>query len=187
MLQQKKTKKVFLHILHGNEYAFADERTRSYLIGCMEKVSRESDWQLYAFCMTNQKVYFVFEAKSLAALNRDLARLIDDFQKVCQQKLPDWWYRAMQIWIGQAKRLGSEQEMKECCCLIHKLPLKYGYVERLSDYWWSSYVTYAGIYERKIVSCEWLLGQFDDRQIHAQQKLREYHKSLEVPFEINNV
>ena len=70
--------------------------------------------------------------------------------------------------------------------MLHQLPLEYGYVERIADYWWSSYVTYAGIYDWGIVDCEWLLAQFAGQPSKARQKLKDYHRDRTTAFEVYN-
>ena len=55
MSHQTPVKRVFFHVLKGNEYAFADERTRKYLLNIMEEMQSNAKWKIYAFCMTNQE------------------------------------------------------------------------------------------------------------------------------------
>lgn len=176
MSHQTPVKRVFFHGLKGNKYAFADERTRKHLLNIMEEIQSNSNWKIYAFCMTDQEAYFVIEAKSLIALSRDLAIAAEHFEELCRKMLPKWWSESIHLQVGEGKRLRTEEEIKQYCCLLHQIPLKYGYVERLCDYWWSSYITYTGIYEWRMVSCEWLLQQFSEHPSKARQKLKDYHQ-----------
>lgn len=48
--------------------------------------------------------------------------------------------------------LEETQDLLRECCDIHQLPVKEGYVDQVSKYWWSSYLTYRGKYYWKFLN-----------------------------------
>lgn len=170
------SKKVYYYVLEGNCYAFADERTRMLLLELIGEVQKDAGWQIYAFCITNEALHFVAEAKSLAQIERDFQYIVKLFHGRCRKRLPGWWSEAVSISAGRGRCLKTDQEITESCCLIHRLPLEYEYVKHLGDYWWSSYITYAGIYEWQLVDCSFLMQYFSGEPSKARRALKKFHR-----------
>lgn len=174
---------VYFHVLRGNQYAFADERTKKYLLSILEEEQKHAHWHIYAFCMTNQEAYFIVATENMAVWEQDLQQATEQFLDTCRCRLPKWWSDEIKVKVGQARKLQTGKQVREYCYRLHQIPLECGYTERLSDYWWSSYLTYAGIYDWPIVECKWILQQFSDRPSIARQKLKECHVTTDITFE----
>ncbi len=180
------SKNVYYHILEGNCYAFADERTKKKLLDLICAAQREAGWTVYAFCVADDGAHFVTESESLIQINTDFAHIADLFRQECRRTLPDWWGEAVDIRIGEGKQLCTEREIVECCRRIHLLPLERSYVEHPGDYWWSSYVTYTDCYRWELVSCTRVLQYFSSDEAKAHHALRRYHKETVTPCDFYN-
>lgn len=180
MSYQIPVKGVFFHVIEGNKYAFADERTKKYLLDILENIHEHAVWHMYAFCITDQNAYFIVETQNMDAWMRDIEAAVRQFRDLCGIRLPKWWSDALAIRPGQAQQLQTEKEIKEYCCSLHRLPISYGYSEKLCDYWWSSYITYMGLYDWTFIDCDWILRQFSDQPFKARQMLKEYHSMSDI-------
>ena len=74
------------------------------------------------------------------------------------------------------KELDSLREIAARCRQIHRLPLEKGYVSRLDDYWWSSYITYAGEYDWEMVDCRIFSLYFSANPEVARRRLVKFHQ-----------
>lgn len=64
----------------------------------------------------------------------------------------------------------------ETCLDIHALCMKENYVERLKDYWWTSYQTYRGEYDWKFVDVSDVLKRLDDKPEESRLALQKLQR-----------
>lgn len=167
---------VYYHFLEGNDHILADERSKKKFLDFVFALYRERDWRIYAFCITDSGAYFITETEVGSRLQEDLQRAADNFLQ---------WYRCNAIQISGdslffraygEERINSVHEIALRCRQIHQIPLKVGYVHRIGDYWWSSYITYMGGYRWERVDCQPLAEYFSMNPETAKRKIRQFHK-----------
>lgn len=172
----KKTGKIFYHVLEGSRYLFADERDKKKFLDILFRVEKEEEWRVYAFCVTDSCAYFVIEADGVCSLRRGVQRAANEFLAGYRKDPSHRGSRETVLKSDVLRELGSLEEIAACCREIHRLPLEKGYVNRLDDYWWSSYITYAGEYEWNLVDCRILLLCFSADPDIARRRLVKFHQ-----------
>lgn len=176
MPYQKEIRKVYYHVLEGSRYIFADERNKKKLLDIVLDVQIEEGWMNYAFCVMDDRAYFVTEAAGRRAVHRGVQKMECRFLDIWREYAPNLWCNAPVLREGVIEELSSLPEIAVRCRQIHRLPLDGGYVSRIEDYWWSSYITYTGIYEWGMVDCRSLSLYFSADQETARKKLKCYHQ-----------
>lgn len=177
MSNKTQARKVYYHVLEGSRLIIADERNKKRLLDIISDIQRQEEWSIYAFCVTDDSVFFVTEADCSASIGRGAARIAEQFLKRCSDLLPHLSGVVPEVHPGTARELGGPGEVAGWCRQIHRLPLDKGYVVRLADYWWSSYITYMGQYDWKMVDCRVLAGYFSGDPDAARTRLRRFHQS----------
>ncbi|MCD8337986.1 MAG: hypothetical protein LUD18_12110 [Lachnospiraceae bacterium] len=166
-------KKVFYYEMEGSRYLFADERIKMHLLERIGELRQRDGWLLFAFCITDDRAYFVIEAARIAGVIRTIQNAVR------KQLLQPENSRAIQTTrielSGQMKQLNSLPEIADCCREIHQVPLRQGYVCRLEDYWWSSYPSYLGVHQWDLVDPRLLSVYFSIDPGTARRKLKQFH------------
>lgn len=172
----KKARKIFYHVLEGSRYLFADERDKKSFLDLLFDIEKEEEWLIYAFCVTDNCAYFVIEADSAGSVRRGAQQAVNEFLAVYRTDPRRPKSREATLKSDVPKELSSLGEIAECCRKIHRLPLEKGYVSRLDDYWWSSYITYAGEYAWNLVDCRTLSLCFSADPETARRRLVKFHQ-----------
>lgn len=176
MLHQKESERVYYHVLEGSRFIFADEINKKKLLDIVLDVQKREEWRIHAFCLTDDSAHFVTET-TRSGLCRGMAdasrEYLHEFRK--RTTLPGDMEPG--LYAGGTRELDSLQNIAFCCREIHRLPLERGYVRRLDDYWWSSYITYAGIYDWAMVDCRTVLVYFSANPDTARRKLQRFHQA----------
>ncbi len=115
--------------------------------------------------------YFVIEADEIDAVTE---RLLSKTAGLLEQPGT--------MFSGRIKKLDTLAEIAKCCRMIHRIPLEEGYVSRIRDYWWSSYLTYLGSYDWGIVNCQVFFLYFSADTELARKKFKQFHRQ---PVSIN--
>jgi hypothetical protein len=178
MLRKKLSEKIYYHSLKGDRYIFADERLKKKLLDIMAKVHQEEEWYIYAFCITDDCAYFIAGVPGEASLVRGMEKVREAFGRECMRYLPIFETAAQALCIAEMQELNSLKELAESCRRVHRIPLERGYVLRIEDYWWSSYITYIGLYEWGMVDCRILFLYFSANLSQARLQLQEYHRKF---------
>lgn len=177
MKQQKPTEKIYYHVMEGSRFIFADERNKKKFLDVVFEVQRKEGWHIYAFCVTDDSAYFVVEAAGRAAVLAGMRRAAEAFSHMYRQRPQEFGtVLSLQFSAGVTTELKSLPDLAACCRQIHRIPLEEGFVKRLSDYWWSSYITYIGNYDWQMVDCRVLLLYFSADADTAQRRLLQYHQ-----------
>lgn len=174
--QSRSLKKVYYHIVKGSRYILADERNKKKLLDIVLGIYKENDWEVCAFCVTDDGMYFVTEAREQDAVRHETKRAIDEFFIKCKEHIPQLRGIVPFLSAVSLKELDSMEAVAKYCREIHQLPVKAGYVNRIEDYWWSSYQTYAGTYDWNAVDCRLFLHFFSLNPETARQKLLYFHQ-----------
>lgn len=176
-MKEKKSGKVYYHVVRGSKYIFSDERNKRRFLDVVAEMQRKGDWCIYAFCIMDEQAYFVIEATARDQIRAKMRQVEVMYVRLYHQ-IPELFCRvgAPFFWEAVTKELESSDEVAGYCRFIHRIPLEKGYVRRVGDYWWSSYVTYMGNYEWKIVDRRMLLSYFSPDEETARRKLQRYHK-----------
>lgn len=163
--------------MKGKHCIFADERNKKKLLDIIFHIQLAEGWHIYAFCITDDHAYFIIEAASGASVYDGMRQAADIYLQFCQNALWNQPHFAAEKLSGSTvKELRSLQDIADCCRQIHRIPLEEGYVSHISDYWWSSYITYIGNYDWKMVDCRVFFLYFSMDADTARRKLQRYHR-----------
>ncbi len=176
MPYQNQPGKVYYHVLEGSRFLIADERSKKKLLDIVFDVQRRERWSIYAFCATDDSVFFVTWADCRSSINRGCREMKLRFLEDCvgllpyfQDVLPSFHHRILE-------ELRTPGEIAGRCRLVHRLPVDRGYVTRLGDYWWSSYITYMGQYDWGMVDCRVLMEYLSADSGEARRQIRRFHQ-----------
>lgn len=179
MSNQSTSRKVCYHIMEGSRYIFADERNKKKLLDIILAVQRAEGWRIYAFCITDDRAYFMVEASGKKAVLAGMHRAEELFlQVLCRSDWNPEGIAVPELSGSVRKEILSLEDIALCCRKIHRIPLEEGYVHRIMDYWWSSYVTYIGDYDWKLVDCHVLFLYFSVDVDAARRMLQQYHHKI---------
>ncbi len=172
----QKARKIYYQTMEGSRYLLADERDKKKFLDILFDIEKEEEWLIYAFCLTNECAYFVIEADGAASVRRGILRAANEFLR--RYRSDSSHLREREVFLKNAalRELDSLREVAVHCRQIHRLPLEKGYVSRLDDYWWSSYITYAGEYDWKLVDCRIFSLFFSANPGVAKRLLLKFHQ-----------
>ncbi len=172
----QRARKIYYQTLEGSRCLLADERDKKKLLDILFAIEKEEEWLVYAFCLTDDSAYLVVEANGISSVRKGVLHAASEFlDRYCADLAHP---RRRQVFLrnGITKELASMGEIAAQCRRIHRLPLEKGYVSRLGDYWWSSYITYAGDYEWKMVDCRIFSLYFSANPEIARRRLLQFHQ-----------
>ncbi|MDO4324349.1 MAG: hypothetical protein Q4C61_17715 [Lachnospiraceae bacterium] len=177
MSYQTVSKKVYYHVMEGRRCIFADERNKRKLLDSVLDIQILEKWNIYAFCITDECAYFITEAVGEASILDGMRSVADSYLKRYREAT---WNHGRpgegKLSPGKVKELRSLQDIAVYCRQIHRIPLEEGYVNRIRDYWWSSYITYMGNYDWGMVDCRALFLYFSADTETARRKMQHYHQ-----------
>ncbi len=176
MAHRRRNRKIYYYVLESRRYLFADERDKRKLLDILSDVGQEEEWLVYAFCLMDNAAYFVIEASGAASVRRGIQRAAGRFLGECGANQAYAPRREAALAGSEPRELESLKEIADCCRQIHRIPLEEGYVGRLADYWWSSYITYAGGYEWELVDCRVFSLCFSADPEVARRRLLRFHQ-----------
>ena len=177
MPHQEASKKVYYHVMEGSRCIFADERNKRKLLDLVRGAKFAEHWRIYAFCIMDECAYFIIEADDARGVCRGMHRIEKQFLHLFQAE--PWSRRTIAAPVlsdNAQTELHTLPEIAACCRRIHRIPLQEGFVSRLCDYWWSSYITYCGSYNWELVDCCMLLLYFSVDPDTARRRLLHYHR-----------
>ncbi len=176
MVCYQRARKIYYLVLEGSRFLLADERDKRKLLDILFAAEGREGWLIYAFCLTDECAYLVVEADGACSVRRGAARAAREFLRKYRADPvhPEGREAALECRIQ--KELESLWDIAAHCRQIHRLPLEKGYVGRLDDYWWSSYITYAGEYDWKLVDCRIFMLYFSANPELARERLVEFHQ-----------
>ena len=165
------------YVLKGEKNCFADERIKWHLLDTIGEMSKQLEWEIYAFCLTDEEAYFIIEARQTEKTEVCLCTAADRILNAFWADIYGYSYSPGCFMESSAQQLGALSDIAECCRRIHRLPLLKGYVSNLNDYWWSSYNTYVGSYEWKFMNSRIVLLHFSADYEEAVCRFRYFHRA----------
>lgn len=177
----KGTKEIYYADLVISSEAFANEWDKRILLSALDSIRRLFDFELYAFCILNDRVLLLTGGMRLKAstIRHMLATLLERYV-----------YRTEQI--GEYGLLPAETDARACIIrvegeqdavnvlrYIHLTPSSEGYALTAGDYWWTSYSSYRGRYCWPMVNAEAVMRILERQDRQAVRNLLEFHHRAE--------
>ena len=175
------TKEIYYADLLLPAEVFANEWDKRILLNTLESVRKLFDFELYAFCVLNNRVLLLAGGLKLKAsvIRRMLATLMERYECRIEQ-------------IGESVTIPPEESAKVCIIriegeheaanvlrYIHLMPSSEGYALSAWDYWWTSLSSYRGNYYWPMVDAEVVMRALGRRDRQAARSLLEYHRKAE--------
>lgn len=176
MSSQKQPGRVYYTVLRGSRFLLADERHKMKLLNIIYEMQKKEGWCLYAFCVTDDSAYFISENIGKCSPKYTLKKAASRFLEECRESLPCLDGIEPRLTWESSEELKSLREIAERCRQVHRLPLEEGYVMRIEDYWWSSYITYMGHYHWRMVDCRILFMYFSADPDAARAQIQCFHQ-----------
>ena len=160
---------------------FANEWDKRILLTVVEKVRKLFDFELYAFCILNDRVRMLAGGLRIkgSTIRHMLATLLERYAGKTEQigeydaMPPGTTARACII------RIESEQDALNVLRYIHLTPSSEGYALSAGDYWWTSFSSYRGRYYWPMVDAEAVMRILQRRDAQAPRNLLDYHRRAE--------
>ncbi len=170
----QRTNRVYYHYLEGDKFLLADERDKWRFLESVRIIQQERGCEIYAFCLTDSSAYFVTESVCIFEIQKDLVQAAE-----CIGKTPAREFLVQKknsvIQNSHYQELGTLQEITSRCVYLHRIPLELGYVNRIPDYWWSSYNSYMDVYHWAMINCRPVSLYFSADPEEARTRFRRCH------------
>ncbi len=169
---------IYYYVLKGNQNILADERDKKRLLDIVLEVHQGHS--ICAFCVTDEEAVFLECAGDIRKIREKARRVTESFEAYLDKRSEKDMRADQGLALTELQELPTGIEsVLEYVRRIHRLPVKLGYVCRISDYWWSSYPAYTGVYQWEVVDQEFLLSFFDQNEEKARRKLRRFHQAAD--------
>jgi len=153
------------HLLsRGNQGSdiFVDEKDRGRFLDAVGEMVEKYDIDVFAYVLMNNHYHLLVRTRQA-----NLKKAMHWFGTTYTQRFNWRHLRSGHLFQGRYKSIIVQNNayLLQLSCYIHRNPLRSGIVNRLVDYPWSSYKSYA--YGRKTpgwLSTDLILSQFDDDQ-----------------------
>ena len=174
MSEKRGVKRVYYHYVEGSSFLLADERDKWRFLESIRVIQRKKDWVIYAFCLTDSGAYFVSESECISEIQKELVQV---FTYMKETSVHAFLLQNQNLVImgSDQQELKTLQEIVRKCVQLHRIPLKLGYVNRIPDYWWSSYNSYMGIYHWAWVNCQPVSLYFSADPEESRNRFRRVH------------
>ena len=164
----------FYHVLsRGNEQRaiFTDDEDRMLFLDLIGETADRFDIEIYSYAlMTNH--YHILLKTEKANLSKSMQWLGATYSRRYNIRHK----RSGHLFQGRFKSFLIENDayLMRLSCYIHRNPLRAGIVERLADYKWSSYMTYAyGKKAEKWLKTNLILTQFKGNKKEKHEAYRQ--------------
>lgn len=156
---------------------FADERDKKYFLGVVLQSREENGFRVFAFSLLDDEAYFLLgmtegRAEAIGQILRELFHQYEDYYRKSHGKTVP----ADIEWEEKCRSVYQAEEILDICRYIHQMPVEKGYVKKLADYWWSSFLTYRGIYFWEFVDTRPVLWYLSDSQMKSVQLFMKLHR-----------
>ncbi len=169
------------HVLsRGNEQRdiFTDDEDRLLFLELMGEMADRFNLEIYAYVLMTNHYHIILKTQK-----SNLSKSLQWFGLSYSRRYNNRHGRSGHLFQGRFKSFLIEDNsyLMRLSCYIHRNPLRAGIIERLADYRWSSYLTYA--YARKAerwLKTELILSQFQGNRLEKnrayRKKVQEYSK-----------
>jgi REP element-mobilizing transposase RayT/DNA-binding CsgD family transcriptional regulator len=151
----------------GNDI-FEDNQDRNIFLNTVEEMSERFEVEIFAYVLMSNHYHLLVRTQ-----HANIKKAMHWFGTTYTSRFNTRHERSGHLFQGRYKSIVVQNDayLLRLSCYIHRNPLRAGVVERLADYRWSSYLTYA--YDRK--SPEWLstdviLSQFEGHERHRRYR-----------------
>ncbi len=176
----------FYHVTsRGNERKdiFRSERDREKFLSYLRSAHERYGAMFHVYCLMDNHYHLLLETP-----RGNLSQIIQHLNGAYTTYFNIKRNRSGHLFQGRYQAILVEKEayIQELSRYIHLNPIRGGLVENLSDYHWSSYLSYIGV-EKKPSWLEtgFLLGYFGERESAAQKKYRSFVEVV-VGAELHN-
>ena len=179
----KKTE-YFKASLKTDRKVFADEVIKHDMLSILWKQTVRWRYEVIAFTLLDDQLQLILAKRVEEASSRPSRavgeqhslperdpgqEILEDLRRGCEElyyRSSDARLPALQETSSWKKLENSSDVMRECCD-IHQMPVQSGYVDKISKYWWSSYMSYRGKYYWKFLNCRELLDRLSPDPVKA--------------------
>ena len=180
-ISQRGSKEIYYTDLKVSSEVFANEWDKQILLTSLERLRKLFDFELYAFCVLNDRIRLLIGGTRLkaSAVRHMLATLLERYDcrtdQIGEYDLlpPGMMARAC------VTRIECEQDAIDVLRYIHLTPSSEGYSLTAGDYWWTSFSSYRGRYCWPMVDAEAVMRVLQRRDTQAGRSLLEYHRRAE--------
>ena len=152
---------------------FEDEEDASKFIGTLKKYQKESEYEIYAYCLMGNHVHILIK-EGKEDLGNVMRRIGASYV---------YWYNVKYDRVGhlfqdrfKSEAVEDNRYLLSVLRYIHQNPLKAGIVSDIREYKWSSYIEY--LYTEGIVNSDFILSLFDEDTNKAVEMFKEFHENI---------
>ena len=153
---------------------FEDEKDFSKLLEITEKVKKEFDFELYAYCFMTNHVHLFLKEKNKGDIKPIMHKILSVYVSWYNNK-----YQRSGSLIGnryKSEPIENEKYYLSLIRYIHQNPLKANMVRLLQDYLWSSYNSYISEGNNSVVDTDFALEMFSKNKKNAVKAFKDFHK-----------
>ena len=161
--------------IKADKRVFADEVVKHDMLSHLWKQSVRWNYEVIAFTLLDDQLHLILarrgkehkqstgveEVKAWRETDPD-KEILEDLRRESRElygKTIGCSYPVLRE-TSSWEKLEEPSDLLRECCDIHQMPVKNGYVDKASQYWWSSYTSYRGRYYWKFLNCKELLDRF---------------------------
>ena len=165
------------HILsRGNERRniFSGDDDYKVFLGVLEEMSERFEVDIFAYVLMNNHYHLLIRTNQ-DNLSKSMQWLGTTY--TCRFNLKH--FRRGHLFQGRFKSILVQNDayLMQLSCYIHRNPLRAGLVNRLADYRWSSYHTYA--YKASHTKCKWLNKDLIFSQCNGENLYKAYREKVQ--------
>ena len=152
---------------------FEDERDFRKLLEIIERVKKEFEFDLYAYCLMSNHVHLFLKEKNKGDIKSIMHKILSIYVSWFNYK-----YQRSGSLIGnryKSEPIENEKYYLSLIRYIHQNPLKANMVKLLSDYLWSSYNYYLTENKNCIVDTDFALEMFSKNKKNAIKAFKDFH------------
>ena len=157
---------------NARQDVYLSDDDRSFFLHLFKSILQRYHWLCYGYCLMNNHYHLLVETED-ANLSLGMRQL----NGVYTQRFNKRHDRVGHLFQGRYKAILVEKEsyLLELNRYIALNPARAGLVAGPQDWAWSGYKELSGEKTKiKIVSCGWILSQFGQTKIKAQQEYRKF-------------
>lgn len=162
-------------ILRGinRQTIFEDEEDASRFIETLKKYQKESEYEIYAYCLMGNHVHILIK-EGKEDLGNVMRRIGAGYV---------YWYNIKYERVGhlfqdrfKSEAVEDNRYLLSVLKYIHQNPLKAGLVKDIREYKWSSYIEY--LYTEGIINSNFILSLFDEDTNKAVEMFKGFHEDI---------
>lgn len=156
---------------------FADERNKKEFLTYVFQAKKRENFRVFAFSLLDDGMHLLLntEQESMEAVKNTVFAIFQRYELVYREHCG----RSCAGKIGvslECLAVRRTEELLDVCRCIHRWPVEEGYVKKIDDYWWSSYITYRDIYVWEFVDTRPILWALSDDAERSSQMFLRLHR-----------